>query len=196
MSAEAKSRNGFGRATNAGACLYVLLVVLCSSVVPPAQAAQSWASEFELKAAFVYNLIPFVEWPAPISGPMVICFAGEGPAPEGFVNFFSGKRAGTREIEVRTVHSGSGFRSCQVVLLAYQDASRTREALAQLSGKSVLSIGEGEGFARAGGVMAFLPSGNTYHLAVNPQAAERAGLKIRSQLMSIATLLSDGRMEP
>lgn len=160
------------------------------------QAAPSWASEFQLKAAFVYNLIPFVEWPASIAGPMVVCFAGEGPAPEAFVQFFAGKRAGNRQIEVRSVHSRGELLGCQVVLVAYPDAPRTREALAQLSGKSVLSIGDGEEFARAGGVMAFLPSGSTYHLAVNPRAAGRAGLKIRSQLMSMATLLPDGRTEP
>jgi len=175
-------------------CLSLLLVLLWGPSAAPIWAASSWAGEYELKSAFVYNIIPFVDWPKSSLGDhLLIGFAGDEPAPDAIVKFFNGKRVGKQLIEVRTVHSRNEMRTCQVLLLAYHDSSRTRAALAQLEGTSVLSIGDGEPFARQGGVMSFLRHENTLQLGINPQAADRAGLRISAKLMQIAKLLSDER---
>lgn len=168
-----------------------MLIAACALALP-GRAEPSWASEYQLKAAFVYNLFPFIEWP-PSSGrtTMIVGVATDGSVPEDFVRFFEGKHVDDRAIEVRQVHSRGEMRACQVLLVAYADPGRTNDALAQLTGTSVLSIGDGENFARLGGVIAFLPFQNTFRLAINPRAAERAGLKFRAQLMNIATLLPD-----
>jgi len=104
---------------------------------------------------------------------------------------FKEKRIALRPVEVRDVRTRDELRGCNVLVLAYPDGSRTREALSQLRGTSVLTIGDGESFARLGGVVAFVPHENTFQLAVNPRAAERAHLKISSKLMSITKLVPD-----
>lgn len=106
-------------------------------------------------------------------------------------SFFKEKRIASRPVEVRDVRTRAELRSCNVLLLAYPDGSRMREALSQLQGANVLTIGDGENFAHLGGVVAFIPHEHTFHLAVNPRAAERAHLKISSKLMSIMKLMPD-----
>jgi hypothetical protein len=151
-----------------------------------------WARSDELKAAFVYNIVPFVDWPQDALGDrFVIGFAGEGSMGSAMGKFFAGKRVGSRLIEVREVHSRSELRACNIILIAYSDRSRMREALVQLQGTSVLSIGDGELFAKLGGIISFVPQGNTFRLWINLQAADRAHLKISSKLLSIAKLVSD-----
>jgi len=105
--------------------------------------------------------------------------------------FFKDKHIASRPVEVRDVRTRAEFRGCNVLVLAYPDGSRTREVLSQLQGTNVLTIGDGENFARLGGVVAFVPHENTFQLAVNPRAAERAHIKISSKLMSITKLVPD-----
>jgi hypothetical protein len=175
-------------------CRIALAVVLLSSgsACVAQNTARQWASEYDLKAAFVYNVIAFVDWPEGAVGDrFIIGFSGEGPMAGALTSFFKEKRIASRPVEVRDVRTRAELRSCNVLLLAYPDRSRMREALSQLQGTNVLTIGDGENFAHLGGVIAFVPHENTFQLAVNPRAAERAHLKISSKLMSIMKLLPD-----
>jgi len=151
-----------------------------------------WASEYELKAAFVYNILSFVDWPRGILGnEVVIGFAGEGPMEQVMVRFFADKHIESRAIEVRAVHNPSQLRGCNVLVVAYPDRSRTTETLALVQNQAVLTIGDGERFANSGGTVALVPHDSTFGVAINPKAAERARLKISSKLLHISTLVSD-----
>lgn len=173
--------------------LAVIAAVLCGGSLLSAQTgASQWASDYELKAAFVYNIVPFVDWPqGAIGDRVVIGFAGEGPMASVMMKFFAGKRVGARPIEVRVVHTRDELRTCNIVLLAYPDRSRVQEALTHLRDTNILTIGDGEQFTKLGGVISFVPRGNTFQLAINPQAAARTHLRISSKLISIAMLVSD-----
>jgi hypothetical protein len=193
-----ESGSKFGRVVALGklrvaACSLALAALMCGACEGRAQSGGGqWANEYELKAAFVYRLMSFVEWPGPELGDHVIVgFAGEGPMKTALARYLQGKRIGRRPIEVREVRNQSDLRACNVLVLAYPDGSRMREALKQLKNTSVLTIGDGENFARMGGVIALVPGENTFQLAINPQAAERAQIKISSKLLSMAKLLSD-----
>ena len=92
---------------------------------------------------------------------------------------------------MRVARGRNELRACNVLFLAYPDGTRMREALAQLRGTSVLTIGDGEEFVRMGGVIAFEEQGNKLRLLVNPGAAQRAHLRISARLMSMSTAVSD-----
>lgn len=169
------------------------IILLCIASASLAQSGQpQWASEYQLKAAFVSNIIPFIDWPQhSVGNQFVIGFAGEGPMGDALIAFFKDRRIASRPIEVRDVRTRAELRGCNVLLMAYPDRSRTREALAELQGTNVLTMGDGENFARLGGVVAFVPHDNTFQLAVNPRAAERAHIKISSKLMAMMKLVAD-----
>jgi hypothetical protein len=150
------------------------------------------AEEYRLKAAFVYNLIPFVEWPADSKGKtLAVCFAGEGGMEAALQAFFQDQNSRAPAIEVLVARGRNEMRQCNVLFLAYPDSTRMREALSYLQGASALTIGEGEEFARIGGVIALVAHGNTLRLVVNPGAAQRARLRISARLMSMSTAVSE-----
>lgn len=184
---------GMARAIVPGAMTLALVLGLgIFSSRAAAQGKHSIPEEHQLKAAFVYNLIPFVEWPAEATGgPLVVGFAGEGPMEAALRSFL--KEQGTRSpgIEMRVVHGRNELRACHVLFLAYPDSSRMREALAQLHGASVLTIGDGAEFVRMGGVIGFEAQGNKLRLLVNPAAAQRARLRISARLMSMSTPVAE-----
>jgi hypothetical protein len=169
--------------------VFFLLLARCAEI--PAQDAR-WASESELKAAFVYHLLPFLDWPqGSIGDRLVVGVAGDGPIVTVFFKFLEGKQIGPHAIETRRVRNSSELKGCNVVVLAFPDSTRTQEALGQIQQMPVVTIGDGKDFARQGGMVAFVPNGNTFRLAVNPRAAERAHIKISSKVLSMAELTTD-----
>lgn len=173
-------------------CCLTALILVCATFQGFAQpAAGEWANEYQLKAAFVYKLMSFVEWPAATVGDhMIVGFAGEGPMAAALIAMVHGKRLGMLPIEVRQVHSQAEMRACNVLIIAYPDSSRTQQALLHVRNMSVLTIGDGESFARMGGVIALVPREGTFQLAVNQRAATHANIRISSKLLTLAKLIS------
>ena len=60
-----------------------------------------------------------------------------------------------------------------------------------LKGIGTLTVGESEGFAVLGGIINFTVDANKVHFEVNRLAAQRAGLKLSSRLLSIAKLVQE-----
>jgi hypothetical protein len=53
-----------------------------------------------------------------------------------------------------------------------------------------LTVGETEGFAVQGGIINLTVEEDKVHFEINPVAAERAGLKISSKLLSMAKIVN------
>jgi hypothetical protein len=172
----------------------VIVAALCSgSLLLGEHGEPRWANDYELRVAFVYNVARFVDWPQGVLGDrLVIGVLDEGPMMSVMVTFFADKHIGTRAIDVRAVRSRVEIRSCNILLVSYSDSSRMRESLEQVQGMNVLTVGNGEQFVQLGGIVALAPRENTYKLFINPQAAERAHLKVSSKLLNLASLASDG----
>ena len=63
--------------------------------------------------------------------------------------------------------------------------------LEALGDSPTLTVGETDGFATRGGVMNFVIVKNKVRFEINMQAADRAGLKISSQLLRVGILVRD-----
>ncbi len=61
-----------------------------------------------------------------------------------------------------------------------------------LRGANTLVVGETRNFAAAGGSIEFLLEDNRVRFAINTDAADRAGLKLSSKLLSLARIVHDG----
>ncbi len=64
-------------------------------------------------------------------------------------------------------------------------AKDLRRTLAGL-GHGVLTVGEGEGFVRDGGMIGFVVENRRVRFDINQTAAEQAALKLSSRLLSVA----------
>ena len=173
----------------------LLMLSVTSAGLP--SATQSWpagerAGEYQLKSAFVYNLMAFVDWPQGALGDrIVVGFAGEGPMEAALSAFLKNKSVGSSAIEVRVVHARNDLRACNVLYLAYPDSTRTRDGLAQVRNASVLTIGDGEEFVRMGGVIGLVAQQKTLRLAINPAAAQRARLTISAKVLNMASIVKE-----
>ena len=162
--------------------------LLCVVMLPADGSAQDSAvSEYQVKAAYLYNFAKFVEWPAEsfssASAPFEICIFGRDPFGEILQNLIRGKQVNGRSFRIR---SGVAASSCHILFVSTSVTRQFETILQGLQGRSVLIVGESEGFVERGGMINFVLEGGRVLFEVNQKAAQRAGLKISAKLLSVA----------
>ena len=153
------------------------------AAAPPSDSA----SEATIKAAFVYNFAKFVEWQsAPAAGApgeVKICTAGVDNDLAATVAALEGKPVQTRTVSVRRDVKTADLDICQVLLIG----SGARALAEAARGKAgLLTVSDIKGFAAAGGVIELFAEDGKMRFEINTRAAQRAGLRISSQLLKLA----------
>jgi hypothetical protein len=163
----------------------------------PLGATQARAvTEPELKAAFVLNFARFIEWPASAfeRGPKVqICASSNGPLADALEQAAADKTIDGRPVQLRVLKPNDAhIRECHILVIESADKGALLEAT---KGAPVLTIGNGTRFAEQGGVIDFITDHDTVRFEINPDAAERAQLKISSKLLALAKIVrSNGQL--
>ncbi|MBV8819063.1 MAG: YfiR family protein [Acidobacteriaceae bacterium] len=144
--------------------------------------------EHKVRAAFLLNFTKFVDWPEDAVGnpeiPFTICVIGKDPVGRALDDVVGGEAVNGRRLVVRRFDEVPARGTCQ---LAYFDASTKGipQMLEQL-GSGVLTVGEGESFVKSGGMIAFLIQARRVRFDINLAAADSAGLRLSSKLLSVA----------
>jgi YfiR/HmsC-like len=158
----------------------------------PATPAPS-ATEYEVKAAFLYNFTRFVEWPPEAlrdgDEPFVIAILGRDPFGSVLDETVAGKTVAGHRIEVRRATRADDVRDAQMVFVCASERATAAAILKALGRPGVLIVGDTEGFAFRGGAINFTLQARKVRFEINPGSAEQAGLKMSSQLLKLATLV-------
>lgn len=168
----------------------ILLAVLFVTVSPGWVCAQTEAiTEYQVKAAFIYNFAKFVEWPprAFVSGsdPIRFCVFGDSSFDSDLQQLLGGKMVGTRPVQVQRV-TLSQLKGCHLLFVAAAEGSRTEQVLEATHGLNILTVGDFPGFVDQGGVISLIVDQNRIRFEVNLKAAQDAGLKLSSKLLGLA----------
>jgi len=181
------------------AWLSIFLCLAASVLVfaPEKIRAQSGVStEYQIKAAFLFNFAQFVEWPSMDStnadNPFVIGVLGENPFGGALDEIVKGETIGNRKIIVQHSSRVEDLKNCQIVFVCKSEKARLPRILEELKGKNLLTVGECSGFDQSGGVMNFYIEDDKVHFEINPDAAEREKLKISSQLFRLGKIVKTG----
>lgn len=147
-----------------------------------------------VKGAFLYNFAKFVSWPAealPEGEPLRLCVLADAETHERLAGTVEGKTARGHPIRTRAIAGAEEARTCHIVFVTAEAGVAPDALAAALEGRNVLTVGESEGFAQRGGVIRFMREEQKLRFAVNPGAAERAGLGISSQLLRLARVVRE-----
>jgi hypothetical protein len=144
--------------------------------------------EYRVKAAFLLHFTKFVEWPpaafADDRAPFRICVLGEDPFGSALDQIVQGESLNGRKLVVQRLHRAPEPKLCQVIFVSAQEKEIPR-TLAPL-GPGVLTVGEGEEFLRAGGMIAFVLDNRRVRFDISQRAAAAAQLTVSSRLLSVA----------
>lgn len=142
----------------------------------------------DVTVAFLYNFARFVEWPAGTfagaNTPFTIGFVGRPALAQRFAQVVQGKTVEGRELVARKIDSPTAASECQILFVG--ESSEVDGMLRAVKGRPVLSVGEGEAFLAAGGMVAFSREGARLVFDLNSTAITQATLKPGDKLMKAA----------
>jgi hypothetical protein len=147
-------------------------------------------TEYQVKAAYIYNFAKFVDWPAGGAGDIDVCVLGEDPFNHDLA-LIEGKRILNRNIMIKRVASYRNASGCDILFISESEEDHLAQIVSFLKGYPVLTIGDSEGFAEKGVMINFYMEGRTVRFEINPKAAARAGLRISSSLLRIAKIVGE-----
>ena len=161
-----------------------------------ARGAPPEASEYRIKAAYLYQLSRFVDWEAEHLGeegaPFELCVLGRDPFGELLDSAVEGKRRKERAFRTRRFDDVEEAEGCSVVFVAADDGEAAGRILSRLARPGVLTVGESEGFAHRGGVVELYRDSDTIRFRINLDAADAARLFFPSAILELAETIRPG----
>jgi len=165
-------------------------------MVCPADAQDTAPTEYQVKAAFLFSFAKFVEWPVNTfrgdSEPFLVTILGADPFGDVLDETLRGKTIRDRRLVVRRVARAEDVGHSQILFVGDSEKDRLPRVLKQVEGEAILTVADLDGFAARGGVVNFRIENSRVRFDVNIAAAERARLKISSQLLKLARIVGPG----
>lgn len=154
-------------------------------------------AEPEVKAVFLFNFAQFVQWPDSAFGdqraPFVIGILGEDPFGRVLDDVIKGEIVQGRRFVVERFRRVEDVGVCHILFVSQFTPEQYTSIFTMLVGRPILTVGESEAFAAAGGIIRFLTDQRRIRLRVNVDAARAASLTISSNVLRSADVVGMGR---
>jgi hypothetical protein len=139
--------------------------------------------EYQVKAAYLYNFIKFVEWPArATTGPISICVAGRNPFGMVLTDTVRGEAVGGRTLTARVISEPDA--RCSVLFVPEDVVAAP--FLRAVRDTPTLTVGETDDFLGQGGMINLVVEGGKVRFDVNTEAPDRVELRISSRMLRLA----------
>lgn len=157
------------------------------------------AHEYEVKAAFLYNFVKFVQWPrnGPAGeDPIEVAVLGQDPFGTRLDETLAGKTADGRPFLVKRVRVAREAEAADVLFLAARMDESPQKVLAALAGRPILTIGDSPELDNAGAVILMVVEDRRVRFDVDLAAAARNGLTVSSHLLRLARRVKEAPQAP
>ncbi len=187
--------------------IVLALALFVTPFVPKVRADSTVSREYQVKAAFLYNFMNFVDWPEEKSSdsnePIIVGIIGSDPFGGAFEPVknkkVKGKNVVIRRFEGLKEQKESdekdqeelnqeveAIRECHVLFICRSEEKKLKKTINLVKENNVLTVSDIEGFLEAGGIINFVMEDQKVRFEINVTAAKRAKVKIRSQLLRLA----------
>ena len=152
-------------------------------------AQQAGPSEYEIKAAYLYNFGKFVHWPARVEADrnqlFSFCVFGQDPCGATLKAILSGQNIDGQQTVAATISKPEDAGNCRILFISSSEERHLKEIMAALDDSSILTVSDLPSFSKRGGMVEFVLD-NKVRFAVNLGKAQRAGLTMSSELLKLA----------
>ncbi len=150
-------------------------------------------SEYEVKAAYIYNFGKFVKWPKQsIKKEFIIGVYGLNPFKGILKNALEGRTLYQRPIKIIYFSNLKDIDKCNILFIPKVKKEELLRILNAVKRSPVLTIGDNiDDFCISGGNINFTPKYSKYRFYINNNSAKRKQLIISSKLLSLSKIITD-----
>ena len=174
-----------------------LLAAAALSAGADGHAAEGDASlEYRVKAAFLYQIAGYVEWPTHAfpspETPVTIGVLGAETLAEELSRIARGRMIGNRRIAVRQVAEPVSLDGVQILFIGQERRSLIAGLARKASERAVLVVTESEGALAEGSMVNFVLVDGRVRFEVGLDVVRRSGLTLSSRLLAVAVQVRSG----
>jgi len=142
-------------------------------------------SEYELKAAFVYNFASFTDWPSKAAPGMSVCVIEQDPFGRA-LDALEGKAVKGQSLSVRRLSTIAEARTCRVLFISASEVNNLPRLLAAVKDLPVLTVSDMDDAAHQGVIIGLAIEKQRITFEINAAAARNANIVLSSRLLSLA----------
>jgi YfiR/HmsC-like len=170
-----------------------LLVAALLAVTSDSVLAALAATEYQVKAVYLFNFSQFVTWPAQAFGggdaPIVIAVLGHDPFGADLDSVVSGEHVGPHPLLIRRIGDVSQIKDCHILFIDRSEKGQLSQILMALRGRSILTVSDIDEAARSGVMIDLVKDGGRVRMRINVDAAHQSGLTLSSKLLRPAEIV-------
>ena len=170
----------------------VSIGLLIAATTLAAQGARP--SEYQVKAAYLYNFGKFVALPQQASSSKTdtfnICILGQDPFGGVLDSALAGEIIGGKTAVAKRIMNLEEATSCQILFISSSESVRLDRILKALDRNAILTVSDMEKFSQRGGMIQFVSADNKIRFQVNLSAAQNSGLSLSSELLKVAVAVT------
>lgn len=153
-----------------------------------AESAAIEKREKQIKAAFLFNFLKFVEWPEPMQNTSTICFLENNTFGDALTPLTK-KQVRGKPIQIKENITLNNISQCSILYIDPKFEESLDTMLLDIYLYPILTISDMRHFAFKGGVLGFYREKKRVRFAINTSRAERLGLKLSSKLLELAKVV-------
>jgi hypothetical protein len=144
----------------------------------------------EIHAAMLFNFIKYVQWPNEgEAGEFVVGVIGDDNVFNTLTSWYNGKAKGSKKYVIKKLSSANESSTCQVIYVGKAKAKDFDDIKNNISGKSILTITDGNGLGQKGSCINFKVIDGKLKFELNQATLTGSNLKVSTQLSSMAILI-------
>jgi hypothetical protein len=131
-----------------------------SVTFPAHRISASNPTEYEVKAAYLYNFGRFVEWPSNLPSRQInefpICVLGSDPFGPALDTTIAGEKIAGKNVVARRIPDVQDAGSCRVLFISSSEDKQVKDILSAVGKLSVLTVSDLPEFVPQGGMVQFI----------------------------------------
>lgn len=173
-------------------CWQIITFALTMLFFPTLVYALSAAEEYEIKAAFLYNLGSFLYFPAnslpdtDINQPFYICILGSDPFKENIDVVVQDQTVNNHPVKVERLQQAQQATHCHVLYISESEELQVKSILQLLDKLPILTVSDITDFIEQGGMLKFYQDNNKVKLALDSERITAVALKPSAHLLRVA----------
>lgn len=173
--------------------LRLALALMAACVAAHALAQEA---EHQVKAAYLYRIAGYVEWPqaafASAQTPLTFAVLGDDGLATELTHTIAGRTLGERPMTVRRLTPGESLAGVHVLFIGRAEQGRTRQLAQAAQPQAVLTVSESDGALDQGSVVNFVTADRRVRFEISLDAAEKSRLRLSSRLLAVASQVRQG----
>jgi hypothetical protein len=173
------------RSKNVQACLMAMAFILPETTFS-AQETRA-PSEYDVKAAFLYNFALYTEWPASSVNTFEFCILGKDTFGS-WLDYIRSKKMKGKPIRIRYIVENQDVKACHLLFIPAAEKDNFPRLAALIGQQSTLTITDSEQQNEKPNIamIVMVPDGNRFTFDISQSEAKTAGLSFSSKLLRLA----------